>query len=246
MTTPRSEANLDHQIKVIRRAALKPGWIAYGVAVMFGATALVMSNVANQRGKGNQLAISVANCRVSEANRVVLVDILDRLTAPRKLGPGATAEQIAYQDRQNAEAMAYRNQVIDKLKALRCGTIARDGQAIPVEVPPPPVAPPGAVGPAGEVGPAGLTGPPGIPGPEGSPGPPGTPGLRGEMGLPGERGEPGPAGPEGPQGPAGEPGPPGLPGIIPPPQAILPVPEPSPTQPPTPPPGLCALLPVCP
>lgn len=242
---PKSEAKLDEQIKIVRRAALKPGWLAYTVIALLAAAAATASILTVRSGRRTQLAVSSANCRVSEANRAALVDMLDRLTAPRKLGPGATAEQVAYQDRQNAEAMAYRNQVIDKLKALRCGQIASDGEAIPVDVPPPPVAPPGAVGPAGEVGPAGLTGPPGIPGPEGSPGPPGTPGLRGEPGPPGERGEPGPTGPEGPQGPAGEPGPPGLPGlpgIIPPQQTVPPGPEPTPT----PSAGLCALLPVCP
>jgi hypothetical protein len=204
-----------------------PGMIAYlllaaclclAVVGAFGAQ-LVTKRQARESGE--------ANCLRAKADRSLTIDILNRLTAPRILGEGATPEQVATQDAQNAEAAEYRKDRLSKLRALDCGELGR-GNVEALIVPPPPLPRPGVPGPAGEQGPSGITGPAGPPGPPGTPGEQGPAGARGEQGVPGEAGAPGekgdkgvpgdsgpagetgpqgPAGPTGPQGPEGPPGP---------------------------------------
>ncbi len=175
-------------------------------------------------------AFIAAACRSQQTTRDGFVELLNRLTAPRKLGDGASQAEIAFQNQQNADAAIYRTKAIAALSGLNCsGKTGPDGQPepIPVFVPP---APPVIIGPAGSQGPAGLTGPPGVSGvngvdgvnglqgpvgPTGGPGPVGSvgpTGASGPTGPTGPTGPPGPTGPIGPPGPSGPPGPVGPPG----------------------------------
>lgn len=186
-----------------------------------------------------------ANCVRAREDRALTIDILNRLTAPRLLGQGATPEQVAAQEAQNAEAEQYRKDRIAKLRALDCGELGQ-GKVEALVVPPPPSPRSGTPGAAGEQGAAGLTGAAGPPGPPGAAGPSGPPGPQGEPGPPGppgglgprgETGSPGPPGPPGPEGPKGDPAP------LPP---VPPEPVPIPTTTTAPPPDPCVVFGVVP
>ena len=143
------------------------------------------------------------NCRVNGDGVALGVELLNRLTAPRILGPGATTEQIAIQESQNQEAADYRGERLAMVEALDCGSL-RSGEVKSVLLPAPEPPPLGAIGATGEQGVSGLTGPAG---PQGLPGAVGTPGTPGAIGSEGKQGGPGPIGPGGPQGPQGPQGP---------------------------------------
>ncbi len=200
-----------------------PGMVAYLLLVVAVILALVAAGVALVRNQAQATAGSKANCETVAALRSVTVDILNRLTAPRSLGPDAPPAQVMAQERQNADANDYRARELDRLRALRCGSF---GDSRPEALPVAPVAPPPTiVGPTGASGPAGLNGPPGppgVPGADGKNGADGREGAAGRAGMDGRDGLTGPAGPTGPAGADGSGGiigvpgpvgPPGLPGV---------------------------------
>ena len=181
-------------------------------------------------GRRQAAAGSEANCRTVAALRVVVLDNLNRLTAPRQLAPTARPEQVAFQEAQNADAARTRAESIERLRAVECGSFG-DTSPKSIQVLPEPE-PPVVVGPAGDVGPAGLTGPIGAPGADGAIGADGADGAPGPIGSPGPDGASGPIGSAGPLGAAGPPGPVGPPGPTP-----ITVPPPTTTLPPPPPAG---------
>jgi Collagen triple helix repeat (20 copies) len=188
------------------------------IAMLFGGFATQSArHAADKANKANE-----ANCQVSRVARDALVDLVNRLTAPRTLAPGASANDVVAQDKQNQEASEYREAVLESLRGLPCESLGKTPVPTPIVIPAPPES---IAGPEGEQGPSGLTGPPGPSGEDGAPGAdgqdgatgpvgpqgdagskgaPGDPGPKGEKG---EQGEQGPPGPEGPQGPQGEPAP---------------------------------------
>jgi hypothetical protein len=210
-----------------RRQALdrgyRPGMLAYTALALLVALALVFAARTASSTSAQGRRMSAANCTVANNTREGLVDLLNRLTAPRILGPGATPTQIAEQDAQNAEADKYRTAALGNLSALKCNKLASDGVPVPLLLPTPPV-PDTVAGPAGDRGATGLTGPQGIQGVQGSQGVQGIQGDQGIQGATGATGATGPAGSNGingssghtgdtgPTGPSGPPGPQGPPG----------------------------------
>jgi hypothetical protein len=200
-----------HAQPIFRRS---PGYVAFALLAVLTAAlgAGVFVNARNQARQNAERA--VANCRVQSSTQEVLLDVLNRLTAPRVLGNGVTPAQVEHQDRLNAEAAAYRAARVADLEAIACAKLSSgEPEAVEVAAPPPP--PSGAPGITGERGPMGLTGPAGpagIPGEDGAPGPRGDSGPQGETGPSGPQGSPGEQGPPGPPGPQGETGPQGPPG----------------------------------
>lgn len=194
-----------------------PTYSAIFVIALVTTIALLVSGLAIRR---SSQAIE-ANCTVSQRSRELTVDMLNRLTAPRTLGPGATPEQLADQESQNKEAAEYRKDAIGRLRQLNCKDLS--DLAIPEPKPIPVPAPRNttSVGATGAQGPPGLTGPAGPAGPPGPPGEPGPPGVDGrdgrngvdgrdgQDGQDGQDGAPGPQGPPGPQGEKGDKGDPG-------------------------------------
>lgn len=185
-----------------------PGLVAYGILVVALCLIAINLQVIQSRNKLTAQKAAAANCETASANRELAINLLNRLTAPRILGPGATLEQIRVQDGQNADAAKYRDEELARLKALSCSQLAR-GTVMPVLIPPPALPPIGAIGASGEQGVIGLTGPIG---------PQGLPGTNGTNGTNGRDGATGPAGPAGPMGPAGPP----APTTIPPPTTVPP------------------------
>lgn len=217
-----------------------PGMVAYAALVVCLCLAIIGAFAAQQVTKRQARESAEANCERSKADRALTIDILNRLTAPRVLGEGATPEQTAAQEAANADAEAYRKERLSKLRALDCGELG-EGKVEAVVVAPPPLPRPGVAGAAGEQGPAGITGPAGPPGPPGPPGPAGergAQGLAGRDGRPGEDGAPGPAGPPGPKGDRGDPG---EPAPIPPTTTSTTTTQPPPTTTTTQPPPACTL-----
>lgn len=170
-----------------------------------------------------------AACKQQQADRVVIMDMLNLLTAPRTLADNASPEQVAFQDEQNQEAQVLRKQELTKLHSLNCDKFTASApEPKPVRVAPLPAT--GATGLSGEQGPQGLTGPVGPvgdEGPQGIAGPPGADGRNGlngidgrdgrdgatgETGATGAKGDKGDKGDVGETGPPGEPGPQGPPG----------------------------------
>lgn len=191
-----------------------PGMAAYLVLVVAVLLALIAAGIALVLNRDASVAGGKANCETVASLRSVTVDILNRLTAPRSLGPDADPAQVVAQDRQNADATAYRAKELDRLRALRCGSF---GDSSPEAVPVTPEAPPPTViGATGGTGAAGINGPPGPPGNDGVDGkdgasivgPRGAPGEPGPQGGVGPQGDPGDSivGPQGPPGPKGDPG----------------------------------------
>ena len=216
---------LDEAIADPPRRPRQPGMLAFMVLCASVVVAMVGAAFAIAQNNGNAVASAEANCESAAATRRALLDVAYRLTTPRVLGPTATPEQVAAQEKANAEAAMYRRELVDSLSASRCGFVdnAGDPVPIPVDLPAPP---PTIKGPSGEEGAAGIVGPPGppgedstvpgppgqdstVPGPSGPAGPPGEPGqsITGPPGPPGPPGADstvaGPPGPEGPEGPAG-------------------------------------------
>lgn len=205
------------------RSARRPGLGAYTVLAVLIAVAIAVAAVATSQVRSQGKRMSAANCLVEDRTRAALVDLLNRLTAPRILGEGATQAQIDEQTAQNAEAAAYRASALASLSALKCNQLAKDGTPVPL-LQPAPALPPAVVGPTGASGPAGLTGPQGIQGiqgaqgptgatgatgaqgPQGVQGPAGANGVNGTNGRDGTPGQPGPKGDQGPPGPQGPPG----------------------------------------
>lgn len=169
-----------------------------------------------------------ASCEQQRADRSVLIDVLNLLTAPRTLSDGATEEQKKFQEQQNKEAKELRKKELAKLHSLNCGEFIASSPD-PKPVPAPPLPPAGATGLSGERGPQGLTGPIGPVGPPGEDGRDGRDGVDGRDGRDGAKGDTGETGATGPQGPQGEPGPPGPQGEPGPPGPQGPPGEPAPT-----------------
>lgn len=200
MTDPIAKAErFDEHLDVAARRPYRPGIVGFTALGLFSVLAFLVSVLtgvqANNRTKALARETSAANCRTAGTVRAGLVDLLNRLTAPRVLGRDATPEQVAFQEVENAQAAAYRAERIAKLQALACGPLADDGKVVPLLVRMPPTPTPGVPGLSGERGAAGLTGP------MGPPGPAGKDGRDGRDGKDGRDGEPGP------QGPPGEPSP---------------------------------------
>jgi hypothetical protein len=182
-----------------------PGWVPFVALAVFVVLSVGGSVWAIRTGRSQTLAYATVNCETTNVNRSALLNLVNRQTAPRTLGSAATDEQRAMQDEANAEAAKFRDELVNELRASRCGVTEADGEPQAVDVPTP-SPPPTIVGPDGSSGPAGVTGPPGPPGEPGKPGesivgPQGEPGLDGAPGLDGESvvGPPGPAGPPGPE-----------------------------------------------
>jgi len=191
-----------------------PGLVAYLLLAASLSLATIGAVSAQNRNRDQTRRVAAANCVVQASNRSLAVDLLNRLTSPRILGSGASPEQVAAQESQNAEAASFRAEQLSRLKALSCAAQI-GGKVTPIYLPPPEL-PPIIVGPAGSSGPAGITGPPGPPGQAGGVGAPGASGSAGPVGPEGAPGRsvvgpPGPAGQSivGPTGPAGPIGPPG-------------------------------------
>lgn len=228
--TAQVRTQLDEAIADPPRRTRPPGMLAYLALCASVVLALVGAGFAIAQGDKSAQTSAEALCESASATRSALLDVAYRLTTPRVLAPGAAPEQVAAQERVNAEAVAYREELVDSLSASRCGIVDSAGDPVPVLVDLP-TPPPTIEGPSGEQGAAGIVGapgPPGAVGEAGSPGPPGRDGadssIPGPSGPPGESisGPPGPpgesiTGPEGPSGPPGEsvvgpPGPAGPPG----------------------------------
>lgn len=208
MKQPNEEdVNLDKRLQVLKQldTKAKPGMVAYAalailiVIALFGIIRVERINDYHSKQR------AAANCRVQENVRERFVDLLNRLTAPRILGPGASPEQIAAQEKANEEGLKYRNKSLDELTALQCSKLRKDGPPIPVTVSVPPV-PTGVQGSSGDPGLPGIAGKDGINGKDGLDGQPGKDGANGRDGKDGATGPPGPTGPTGPPGPKGDPG----------------------------------------
>lgn len=186
----------------------RPGLIAYLALAIATAVALIgaglafrSSTAAAAEQRRRLAAAAEANCRATEALSLVSAGNLARVTAARDLGPAATPEQRAAQERINAEAARYRDEQSARLQAVRCEQI---GQTAAPELAPVLVeTPPTIVGAAGDRGATGLTGPAGLPGKDSQvpgaagkdgasiPGPPGVT-VEGPRGAKGDPGEPAP------------------------------------------------------
>lgn len=202
MTLPIEEAV--RRVTAVRRRPV-PGFGLYVllvVAVIVEAAGIV--SIVNHDSKHSRRQAQ-SLCAVSRSARSVLIDVVNRLTAPRTLGADATPEQQRFQADLNADAAAYRAGVFERMRTLDCDRLKSRSGAVP-EPHPIPAPPPPAQGPpglAGERGPAGLTGPAGPEGPAGRDGRDGRDGAPGPRGPKGDPGDPGPPGPPGPQGPPG-------------------------------------------
>ncbi len=225
------EQALDDYTKTVR----KPGYLAYSLLALMTAVALLASLRSATADRRTSQDKDAALCRVQATTRAGFVDLLNRLTAPRVLGPDAPAEQVAFQTQQNLDAEQYRIMTLGKLTALSCKVIGENKDSVPTPIPILLPLPAPVVGPAGESGTPGIIGPPGPPGavgppgatgPAGPAGPTGATGAKGDTGDKGERGDPGPPGPVGPEGPTGPLGPTGPQG---PPGPQGPAGEPAPT-----------------
>ncbi|HVH54247.1 MAG TPA: hypothetical protein VNA32_08980 [Actinomycetota bacterium] len=201
-----------------------PGHIAYAFLVGFvvlSAAGSIFAILSNRRIFARATRV---NCSANASLRNSYVDLLYRLTEPRKLAPGSPPDLVAYTDAVNKIAADYRTVQLKTLSAFQCGQLAT-GTIKPLPLPPsppppsvPPAVPgiappavPGAVGLTGAAGPQGPQGPPGPQGTPGATGPSGPQGLTGPAGMPGPPGELGPQGPQGEPGPKGDTGPPGPP-----------------------------------
>lgn len=187
-----------------------PGMLAYVVLALAVILALFGTVQALAVNRERAKAASQANCEAIVPLVGVVVNNLNQLTAARRLGSGATPEQVAIQEKANEEAKKYRQEQLKNLQVFRCASIGDSSNpkevALPVESTPSTV-----IGPSGEIGPVGLTGPIGQPGPQGligSQGPQGISGTIGSTGSPGSPGQTGSIGPQGPTGPTGPEGPP--------------------------------------
>lgn len=199
------------------RSALRPVWVGIGLVALLGAATILLRSNDQRKAHDEQRRVSATNCLVNESTRQAVIALLQRITVPNSLAPGASPDLEAYVVLANARNAEFREEVIGRLRALDCEDVAGGNvlrlEPIVVDTPPPvPLPAPGSAEP-------------GAPGPPGPPGPQGVPGVKGDPGLPGARGPGGPPGFEGPPGPQG---PPGFPGTI----FLPPEPEPTPTPPP--------------
>lgn len=187
----------------------RPTYAAFMVLAIVTALALLAGGFATvQANKSAEVT-----CQVTRRTRAVMVDVVNRLTAPRVLPEGASPEQVEVQAAQNEAAEQYREDAFARLQDLPCKELGglTTPEPQPIRVPPQFLGGQGAPGLTGPPGPMGPDGPSGPGGPSGQDGRDGRDGLRGPHGDPGPQGPQGPPGPEGQRGPPGEKGDPGEP-----------------------------------
>lgn len=204
MTTPVDPDGHELRMAVlegIAKAKRVPGYPAYIALAILVVLSIFMAMRASSQANQRLQDATEANCKVQAGNRTAIVDLINRLTAPRKLSDGATPEQVAFQEKQNKAAAEYRKEALAALTGLKCSELSKGNIVVlPLLNPPPPAA--GLTGPSGETGPIGLTGPIGergadgkdgesITGPKGEKGDSVT-GPKGEKGDKGDTGDPAP------------------------------------------------------